>query len=165
MVFDGGYWAWALRLEQACTALLPEARWLQADVGGPLDAIRRMVASGIWGGPFADQLHVVVRWIDGQIVAWGQHLGRLHDGLDRAAREADAAARLEAAGVVPSFDLPGALSPWQRWPAASPRVPVGWASSGSWRGTVVWSTPMEPGRWPRVSGRQLNSFEQPSAGW
>lgn len=141
MVFDGGYGAWAMRLEQACVALLPDARWLQADVGGPLDAVRRMVASGIWGGPFADELHGAVCWLDGQLVAWGEHLGRLLTALDQAAREAEAAARLEVAGVVPSFDLPGALAPWQRWPAASPPLPVDWAGRGAWRGAVVWVEP------------------------
>ena len=140
MVLDGGYGAWAVRLEQACVALLPEARWLQADVGGPVDAIRRMIASGIWGGPFADELHGVVLWIDGQLVGWGEHLSRLHSGLDDAAREADAAARLEAAGVVPSFDLPGVLAPWRHWPPASP-LPTDWARTGSWGGSVVWVEP------------------------
>ena len=140
MVLDGGYGAWAVRLEQACVALLPEARWLQADVGGPVDAIRRMIASGIWGGPFADELHGVVLWIDGQLVGWGEHLSRLHSGLDDAAREADAAARLEAAGVLPSFDLPGVLAPWRHWPPASP-LPTDWARTGSWGGSVVWVEP------------------------
>src|SRR5581483_6377726 len=111
------------------------------DVGGPVDAIRRMVASGIWGGPFADELHGAVLWVDGQLVGWGEHLSRMHSALDEAAREADAAARLEAAGVVPSFDLPGALAPWHRWPPASP-FPTGWARTGSWGGSVVW---VEPG--------------------
>lgn len=158
---DGGYGAWALRLEQACVALLPEARWLQADVGGPLDAIRRMIASGIWGGPFADELYRAVCWLDGQIVAWGEHLNRLHNALDQAAREAEAAARLEAAGVVPSFDLPGALAPWQRWPAASPRLPVGWAVGGSWRGAVVW---VEPDRARQLAEAMRSTAEQLRAG-
>src|SRR5581483_9027805 len=95
-----------------------------------------MIASGIWEGPFADELHGAVRRLDGQTVAWGEHLSRLHDALDQAARDADAAARLEAAGIVPSFDRPGALAPRRRWPAASPPLPVDWCRA-KWGGSVV----------------------------
>lgn len=130
----------AVRLEQASAALWPEARSLMADVGGPLDVVVRMASSDTWGGPFADHLRAALRWIERDVAGWGEHLGRLCAALDCAAREAENATRLEAAGIVPSFDLPGALAPWCRWPAPSPGLPVDWAAPTQ-RGSVVWVFP------------------------
>lgn len=140
VVADGGYGAWGLRLERASTDILPDARWLMAEVGGPLDVVGRMAASDTWGGPFADYLHVAVRMLERDVAAWGEHLGRLHGALQTAGSEAENAARLEAAGIVPSFDLPGALAPWRRWPTTSPGLPADWAGGGQ-RGSVVWVFP------------------------
>jgi hypothetical protein len=98
-----GYGLWAIRLEQACAALHLEARWLTADVGGPFEMVGRMAASDVWGGSFADQLRGAVRYLDGQVFAWGEHLGRLHSGLEQAAEEAAQAARMESVGDRPGF--------------------------------------------------------------
>lgn len=137
---EGGYGTWAVRLEQASATLWPEARWLMADVGGPLDVVVRMASSDTWGGPFADHLRAALRCIERDVAGWGEHLGRLHGALDCAGREAENAARLEAAGIVPSFDLPGALAPWRRWPTPSPGLPADWAAPTQ-RGSVVWVFP------------------------
>jgi RHS repeat-associated protein len=111
-----------------------------ADVGGPVDVVGRMAVSDTWGGPFAEHLHVAVRMVERDVAGWGEHLARLHGGLDVAAREAENTARLEAMGIVSSFDLPGALAPWRRWPTASPGLPADWAAPGQ-RGSVVWVFP------------------------
>ncbi|MGH9003856.1 MAG: RHS repeat domain-containing protein, partial [Acidimicrobiia bacterium] len=138
----GGFGLWAVRLERARQALHPEARWLLADVGGPLDDIGRMAASDVWGGPFADRLRGAVRSLGFQTTGWGEHLGRMGGALEQAAREAENAVGLEAAGIVPSFDVFGALVPWQRWPDPAAPLPSDWASTaGPGSVGVVWVDP------------------------
>ncbi|HEY3240847.1 MAG TPA: DUF6531 domain-containing protein, partial [Acidimicrobiia bacterium] len=140
-VAEGGFGVWAVRLRQASQALHPEARWLAADVGGPLYAVGHMAASDVWGGPFADQLRGAIRYLDHQLTGWAEHLNRLHGALEQASWEAESAVRLEAAGVIPHFDVLGALAPWRRWPSPSPPLPVDWAAGGSRTVGLVWVYP------------------------
>lgn len=140
-VAEGGFAVWAVRLQQASQALHPEARWLAADVGGPFYAVGHMAASDVWGGPFADQLRGAIRYLDHQLGGWAEHLNRLHGALEQASWEAENAVRLEAAGVVPQFDVLGALGPWRRWPAPSPSLPVDWTGGGPRSAGFVWVYP------------------------
>lgn len=78
-------------------------------------------------------------------------------GLEQAAREAENAVRLEAAAIVPSFDVFSAVAPRKRWPQPPPPLRFDWASTaGPGSVGVVW---VDPGR-----ARQLADGMRTTAG-
>lgn len=125
----GSFAQWAVRLEQASEAVRREATRLVSE-SGPLVHPARLAASDLWGGPFAEQLRGVTWSLQRYLEPWADHLARLYGALEQASRDANMAARAEAAGITSPYDVFGALAPWRAWPAVSIPFSPGWQGSG-----------------------------------